>query len=191
MGLTKLDSNRTLSATRQDYVLPVCPVSGATVTYRGDEFSELQTIEIDLSGQTAAITQATSAGFGSIKVLDFLSGLGNVAILNAAAYGPVTTSSATIGASEALLVALGSAASSTNGTLTSTEVTHVPSTSTTMATNAGTVLAVANAVSYADAKSSAQAVHLNFALGANVTGAGTVTLGTGFKVILTYNVAAR
>jgi hypothetical protein len=190
MGLNKLDSNRTLSATRQDYVLPVCPVSGATVTYRGNDWSELQTIEIDLSGQSVTITQATSAGFGSVKILDFLAGLGNVAIVNAAIYGTVTTG-ANSGATEALLVSLGSAAAATDGDLTSTEVTHLPKTSTTIAARTGTVAAVATAVTFSAAQTSATAVHLNFAQAANVGGASSVTLGTGFKVILTYNVAAK
>lgn len=187
MALTKLDTQSGF-ATRQNYIKPTCPVSGATVKFRGDDFDEVQTMEIDLSGQSITITQATSAGYGSVKIVDFAAALGNVVITNAIISGSVTTG-ANSGATEALLVSLGSAAAATDGDLTSTEVTHLPKTSTTIAARTGTVLATKAAVSYADASSAAKEVYLNFAQAANVGGASSVTLGTGFKVVLTYNVA--
>lgn len=184
MGLTKLDSNRTLSATRQDYTLPTCALSNAPVTYRGNEFSPVQEMEIDISGQAFTLTQASTAGWNGTKIIDFPAG--HVTFLSALVYGPVTTG-ANSGATEALLVALGTAITS-DATLNGSEVNVVPSTSTTIAARAGTVSAHSTALVGVNGIASATDLHLNLAQAANVSGASSATFGTGSKIVVSYQI---
>jgi hypothetical protein len=193
MPVTVLDPNNAVKSTRQNYARPTTPLS-APVRYGGNEFSMVQEMEIDISGQSFTLTRATATGWGTQKVIDFP--LGHVTILSAYVYGPVTLG-ANSGATEPLLVSLGSTATA-DATLNSTEVDVMASTSTATApavavaarvgtVNAGSATAIGTP--RFNGNSTALDVHLNLAQADNVTtGNSSVTFGTGSKIVVTYHI---
>jgi hypothetical protein len=156
------------------------------VIHRGNDWSPVQEMEIDISGQVLTITQTSSSGWGSAKVIDFPAG--HVTILSALVYGPVTTG-ANSGATEALLVSVGTSATA-DSTLNSAEVNVVASTSTTVAARAGTVSAGSAAAFGTNGIASATDLFLNIAQAANVSGASSATFGTGSVIKVAYQINA-
>jgi len=185
MALTVLDTQSGF-ATRQNYIKPTCPVSGVNVKFRGNEFDEVQTVELDIGGQALTLTKSSATGYNGTKILDFPAG--HVTILSAYISGGVTTG-ANSGASEALLCSLGSTGTS-DATLDSTDVNILPSTSTTISSRAGTVRAgmtTATSTPRFDGTSSALDVYLNLAQAANVTtGDSSATFSSGAKICISY-----
>lgn len=189
MGLTKLDSNRTLSATRQDYTLPTCALSGAPVTYRGNDFSNVQEMEIDISGQAFTLTRATATGYNGTKIIDFPAG--HVTILSAFVSGPVTTG-ANSGADEDLSVALGTAATA-DATLNGSEVNVMAAGTVAIGSpltaRTGVAAVGSAAASGYNGVTTPVDLFLNMAQGANVsTGDSSVTFGTGSKIVVAYQI---
>lgn len=182
MALSTPDPSGGMVHTRQDFTLPTSPLGLNRVKHRGGEYGVIQDIEIDLSNYEFVITQASSAGYNATKIIDFP--IGNVVILNAMISGPVTTG-ANSGATEALLVAIGTTAT-VDATLATTEVNTIASTSTTIAARAGTVTAIKTAANWIDGTSTAADLYLNMAQAANVAGASTATFGSGAKINIQY-----
>lgn len=185
MALTGLDTQSGF-ATRQNYIKPTCPVSGVNVKFRGDDFDEVQTVELDIGGQALTLTKSSATGYNATKILDFPAG--HVTILSAYISGGVTTG-ANSGATEALLCSLGSTATA-DATLSSYDVDILPSTSTTMAARVGTIRAgmvTGTGTPRFDGTSSALDVYLNLAQAANVTTADTsATFSSGAKICISY-----
>lgn len=187
MAVTAINRADGIQQTRENYVLPALNTTAfpdtRRIRYLGDKFSLLQGVQIDLSGVTLTLTKTSSTGWNATKLFDFAKG--NMFIPHALITGTYTTG-ANSGASEALLVSLGSTATA-EATLATTEVDIVASTSNATTTNAGTLKALKTAALWWDGTATALSVYLNLAQAANVTtGDSSVTFGSNTTVTLYY-----
>lgn len=188
---------------RERYSLPSLNLSDFTdhrrITYIGCDDDIVQGVRIDLSGMTFTLTwtdvlAGVGTGHGGVKLFDF--DTGNVTVLNAIVSGTATTG-ASSGASEALIMSMGTAVAAdpdlgdhTDGD----DVLAPPSTgniilgtSNSVSSRIATVLLPSYVPTTHNGAGSAKSVYLNFAQADNVTDVdSSVTFGSGSFVTVYY-----
>lgn len=187
---------------RERYSLPSLNLSDfpdhRRISYIGDDDDIVQGVRIDLSGMTFTLTwtdvlAGVGTGHGGVKLFDFDTGL--VTIMSSIVSGTATTG-ASSGASEALLMSMGTAVAA-DATLSddpsppiATNSNIALKTSQTVAARACTVKLLSSFIPIFDGTSSAKGVYLNFAQADNVTDVdSSVTFGTGSFVTVYYLIA--
>lgn len=147
-------------------------------------------LEITLTNVPVTITQATTAGFGSVNLWTFVTG--SLVVANAClriAAGGLTAAAGITNNNSSIVVSLGTAATA-DATLSSTEATIIASTAVaTLAsstTNAATAAAF-NALTVVNGMSAAPVLVLNFGIGSGVSSNSSLTVSG--KVTVYFSIA--
>ena len=136
-------------------------------------------VTLELTNVAVAMTDAGASGsYGGTKIYDFAEGL--ITVLGATTNLTIAATGG-IGATAAVVGALGTATAGANDTLTGTEANIVPSTACTLAASAGSFKGEMTATEFAaavfDGTATAKDMFLNFAIpDAGSTADGTITV---------------
>lgn len=178
-----------MSSNRQQYALPSLNVTAfpdhRRIRYLGSDNDLVQGVEVSLSGVTVDLTWNEDVeSYGGVRVFAF--DTGNVSVLNCAVTGGISTASATTGASQALMIAVGTTTTGNAYGSADSNDYSVAVASTTMASHTGTAAVVSTSPVLLNGMASAKSIVLNFWQEGNVTANTSVTFASGAKLTVLY-----